>query len=304
MSTKLELTILYRDDMPQRAADILKEGFDEANRLIKILSAWEAGTELYKVNQQAGIQPVQVGDELFYLLKRSIKISELTGGLFDVTFASIDKVWFFDKPMVEKPTEEAIMRSIRNINYKFIVLDEKNKTVFITNKGTKIELGAIGKGYIANKIKLRLQDSGIESGIVNAGGDLVCWGPNLYNEPWKIGIADPHKQEKHIAWVPVLNAAVATSGSYERYALIDGIKYSHIIHPKTGYPVSGLQSVTVMSPDVELCDAIATSIFLMGKDEGMRFVNGFSDRQCFVVDDENNFYYSDNLKQKRYETIS
>jgi FAD:protein FMN transferase len=300
MSTKLEITILYPEDKSTQAAAIIQQGFNEARRLIRIISAWEEGTELYNVNQQAGIGPVKVGDELFYLLKRSIKISELTGGLFDVTFASIDKVWYFDRPMVHKPTDDQIKNSVRNISYKFIHLDEQAKTVYISNKGTKIELGAIGKGYIANKIKLCLQQHGITSGLVNAGGDLVCWGPNQYGEAWKIGVADPHKESKHIAWLPVLDGAVATSGSYERYALIDGIKYSHIINPTTGYPVHGLHSVTVISPDVELCDAIATSIFLMGKDKGMEFVNGFSDIQCFAVDNNNQFYYSDNLKKKPY----
>ncbi len=304
MSTKLELTILYAEDKEEEASAIIQKGFDEANRLIKIISAWEAGTELYAVNQQAGIAPVAVGDELFFLVKRSIKISDLTEGLFDVTFASIDKVWFFDRPMTMKPAEEEIINSIRNINYKYIRLDEANKTIFITNKGTKIELGAIGKGYIANKIKLCLQQQGVTSGLVNAGGDLVCWGPNAYGEPWKIGVADPHKEENYIAWIPVQDKAIATSGSYERFALIDGIRYSHIIHPRTGYPVEGLHSVTVMSPDVELCDAIATSVFLMGLEKGLEFVNQFHDIECFIIDNNNNFYYSDNLIQKKYVEVS
>ncbi|MFT3678866.1 MAG: FAD:protein FMN transferase [Ferruginibacter sp.] len=304
MSTKLEITILYDEDKQKQAAKIIKRGFAEANRLIALISAWEKGTELYKVNERAGIKPVKVGKELFYLLKRSLKISELTDGLFDVTFASIDKVWYFDRPMITKPTEAEIKNSVRNINYKFIELDEAKRTVYIRNKGTKIELGAIGKGYIVNKIKEVLQANGIESGIVNGGGDLTCWGKNIFGEPWKIGVADPNKVEKYIAWLPVLDGAIATSGSYERYAMIDGIKYSHIIHPKTGYPVSGLHSVTIICPDVELCDAIATSVFLLGKDKGLAFVNQFNDIDCFIVDNENRFYYSDNLKQKKYVEVA
>jgi thiamine biosynthesis lipoprotein len=300
MSTKLDITILYDKAKTSEAHQLIQIGFAEANRLIGIISAWQEGTELYKVNQKAGIQPVKVCDELFYLLKRSLKISEMTGGLFDVTFASIDKVWYFDRPMTAKPSHEEIANSVRNINYKYIELDEKQKTVFVKNKGTKIELGAIGKGYIANKIKLILQAQGVQSGLVNAGGDLVCWGTKENGEPWKVGITDPNNKADYLAWLPLHNQAVATSGSYERFAIIDGVKYSHILHPRTGYPVSGLQSVTIISADAELCDSVATSIFLLGKTDGMAFINQYDDIQCFMIDDENNYHFSENLKQKNY----
>lgn len=300
MTTLLEITILMEEGKDAEAKQIIQQGFDEANRLIGIISAWQPGTELYEVNQQAGIKPVKVCDELFSLLQRGVNISNLTKGLFDMTFASIDKIWYFDKPMSRMPDPKDVLHSVRNIDYRFVELNAADKTAFIKNKGTKIELGAIGKGFIANKIKYTLEKLGISSGIVNAGGDLICWGKNVENEAWKIGIADPHKKEKYIAWLPIYNMSVATSGSYERFAMINGEKYSHIIHPKTGMPVKGLQSVTVINPDAELCDAIATSVFLMGREEGMDFVNQFSDIQCFIVDDEHNYFYSDNLKQHAY----
>lgn len=311
MTTLLEITVLM--DAPasgpaataadKEAMRLIEQGFEEAKRLIGIISAWQEGTELYEVNRQAGLQPVTVCDELFSLLQRSLKISHLTEGLFDVTFASMDKIWFFDRPMPAMPDPAEIKHSVRNIDYRFIELDPVRRTVFIKNKGTKIELGAIGKGFIANKIKHKLMSLGITSGIVNAGGDLTCWGKNAEGEDWKIGIADPHKKEKYIAWLPIHNMAVATSGSYERFALINGQKYSHIIHPKTGMPVKGLQSVTVINPDAELCDAVATSVFLMGREAGLDFVNQFNDIQCFVVDDEARYFYSDNLKQHSYVEI-
>lgn len=300
MTTRLDITILHDSAQPAEAHRFIQTGFAEANRLIGLISAWQPGTELYEVNQQAGVRPVTVGHELFYLLRRSLKISALTSGLFDVTFASIDSVWYFDQPMTALPDAAQVAHSIRNIDYRFIELDEQRKTVFITNKGTKIELGAIGKGFIANKIKLKLQALGVSSGLVNAGGDLVTWGPGPHGETWKIGISDPHKTEKYIAWLPLRDAAVATSGSYERFALLNGQKYSHILHPRTGWPVRGLQSVTVLSPDAELCDAIATSVFLLGKDEGLALVNQFDDLRCFLIDDEGQYHYSDNLPEKIY----
>ena len=301
MTSHLDISIVYDSSKAKEAQKHIQSGYDEANRLIGIISAWQEGTELYIVNQNAGIQPVKVCDELFYLVKRSIKISELTNGLFDVTFASIDKVWYFDRPMEKLPTEAEIQHSIRNINYKFIELDEANKTIFVTNKGTKIELGAIGKGFIAQKMKWKLQEAGVQGGLINAGGDLITWGKNEQGKEWYIGITDPENRGKTIGYLNLENKAVATSGSYERFALIDGKKYAHIIHPKTGYPVSGLHSVSVVSPDAELCDAIATSVFLLGKEKGLEFINQYNDLQCFIIDENNNYYYSDNLKQKAYE---
>jgi thiamine biosynthesis lipoprotein len=300
MTSTLSISIIMDEDQEKDAQELIQKGFEKANELIKIISAWEVGTQMYAVNQAAGVCPVVVGDELFYLIQRGLKISELTKGLFDITFASIDKVWYFDKPMSEFPTPAAIAQSVRNINYKYVQLDSENKTVFITNKGTKIELGAIGKGYIANQIKELLLSYGIQAGLVNAGGDLVCWGKNNEGYPWRVGIADPNKKESYIAWLPLENQAVATSGSYERFALIDGQKYSHIIHPKTGFPVKGLQSVTIISLDPELCDAIATSVFLMGLKQGLEFVNQFEDIQCFMIDNQNQYYYSDNLNTNQY----
>jgi thiamine biosynthesis lipoprotein len=300
MTSILSISIILEENQDKVAQELIQKGFERANELIKIISAWEEGTQMYAVNQEAGIRPVAVGDELFCLIQRGLKISELTKGLFDITFASIDKVWYFDKPMFELPTETAIAQSVRNINYKYVQLDTKNKTVFVTNKGTKIELGAIGKGYIANQIKELLITYGIQSGLVNAGGDLVCWGKNTEGFPWRVGIADPNKEASYIAWLPLENQAVATSGSYERFALINGEKYSHIIHPETGHPVKGLKSVTIISPDPELCDAIATSVFLMGLEQGLEFVNQFEDIQCFMIDNQNQYYYSDNLNTNQY----
>lgn len=300
MTSYLDITIIDDLDKDQKIAQLMHEAYAVADYWINIISAWQEGTDLYKVNQQAGIGAVRVHPALFELIRRSIKISEWTDGLFDVTFASIDKVWFFDKPMQSLPTAEAIARSVRNINYRHIQLNPDDQSIFIRNKGTKIELGAIGKGFIANQMKAYLIEKGVIGGIVNAGGDLCLWGQNEKNETWNIAIADPEKKENLIAWMPVERGAVATSGSYERYALIDGKKYAHIINPQTGYPVEGLKSVTILSPDVELCDAIATAVFLLGKEKGLEFVNRHQELKCFIVDDDGVFHYSDNLKKHDY----
>ncbi len=302
MSSTLDVNILMPSKKAAKANRLIDEAYAEAQRLIDILSAWQEGTEMYQVNEQAGIAPVKVGKELYQLMKRCMYLSDVTDGLFDVTFASISKVWYFDKPIVDKPTDEKIENSVRNINYKYVELNDDEQSIFVTNKGTKIELGAIGKGYIATRMKQKLQEAGVTSGLVSAGGDMTCWGESIRPDGfWRIGIADPNKRVENIAWLPIKNESIATSGNCERFAVIDGVKHSHIIHPKTGHPVKGIKSVTVLSPDAELCDVVATTVFLKGVKEGLAFVNEFYDIRCFIVDEANDYFFSDNFKAKALE---
>lgn len=302
MTSHLDINIVLDEREAGRISDLFELGFNEANRLIGIISAWQEGTELYQVNENAGIQPVKVSAGLYHLIKRSLWLSEVTGGLFDVTFASLDKIWYFDRPMEHFPTDQQIKDSVKNINYRFIEMNNEHQTIFITNKGTKIELGATGKGYIAKAMMNKLKEAGITSGLINAGGDLVCWGFNEHDQPWNIGIIDPNTRKDYIAFLPLSNKAVATSGCYERYIEHNGKRYSHIIHPKTGYPVEGLKSVTVISDDCELCDAIATTLFLMGKENAIAFAESFNDISYIIIDDADQHFYSENLSIKKYET--
>lgn len=302
MTSHLDINIVLNERQADSVNGLFELGFNEANRLIGILSAWQEGTELYRVNENAGVQPVRVSSGLYNLIKRALWLSEVTNGLFDVTFASLDKIWYFDRPMEHFPTDQQIKDSVRNIDYRFIEMNDEHQTIFITNKGTKIELGATGKGYIAKAMMNKLKEAGVASGLINAGGDLVCWGLNEQDQPWKIGIIDPNTRKDYIAFLPLSNKAVATSGCYERYIEHNGKRYSHIIHPKTGYPVEGLKSVTVISDDCEMGDAIATTLFLMGKEDAIVFAKSFHDISYIIVDDTDQHFYSENLSIKNYET--
>ncbi len=303
MKSPLDVCFYIEQNNSKQTASIFSAVYKEAERVINIISAWQEGTEVYDINKNAGIQPVKVSDELYGLLKRGVYISKITNGLFDITFASIDKLWYYDKPMNSLPSDQSITNSVRNINYQYIQFNDAEQTVFITNKGTKIELGATGKGFVAAKMKALLIDKfNITSGLINAGGDLICWGKKPDNSSWQVGITNPNNKKEELAVLPVHDKAIATSGSYERFAEFAGKKYSHIIHPKTGYPVQGILSATVISDDAEMSDAIATSLFLMGVEKGLQFVNNYNDIQCFIIDDGNNYHFSDNLKSKQYQT--
>lgn len=271
---------------------------DEISRIERLISSWDANSQTSEINRNSGIKPVKVDDELFQLINRAIKISKLTNGAFDISYASMDKVWFFDGSMTEMPSEETIKKSVAKIGYQNIVLDEANQTVFLKLQGMKIGFGAIGKGYAADKAKALLQQKGVEAGIVNASGDLNTWGKQPNGKDWMVAIVNPLNKNNVFSWMPVSNSAVVTSGNYEKYVKFNGVLYSHIIDPRTGYPSTGILSATVFTANAELADALATSLFVMGVETGLDFVNQLKGVECVIVDKDNKLHTSKNINLK------
>jgi thiamine biosynthesis lipoprotein len=298
MGSRFELVALHKNKQQGELA--IQKAVEEIHRIENLISSWKEKSETDQINKNAGIQPVVVSEELFNLIERSKKVSELTDGAFDITFASINPIWTFDGRLMEAPDSIAVGRSIKNINYKNIILNRSNLTVLLKKAGMKIGFGAIGKGYAANMASQKMKTLGIAHGLVNAGGDLIFWGSDEKGEPWQIGIADPKKEKEFIAWLNISNLSVVTSGNYEKYVIINGQKYGHIINPKTGYPVSGIQSVTVVSPDAELSDALATSVFVLGVDAGLQLINRLKSIDCLIVDDDDKIWTSDKLELNYY----
>ncbi|WP_246202951.1 FAD:protein FMN transferase [Fulvivirga lutimaris] len=299
MGSRFELTAI--DEDINLANQGIEAAIEEITRIEKLISSWDPNSQTSLVNKMAGVEAVKVDKELFELIKRSKKISALTNGAFDISYASMDKIWKFDGSVTKLPTEEEIKASVSKINYHDIILDEENQTVFLKNNGMKIGFGAIGKGYAANKGRKIMLELGIKSGIVNAGGDLITWGKEANGNDWSIGIADPKNKTHVLAWITVGQMAVVTSGNYEKFIDIDGQRYSHIIDPITGYPVRGLKSVTIICPDAELADALATSTFILGKEKGLSLINQLKGVEVLLVDDNDNISTSDNLKLNYYE---
>jgi len=268
----------------------------EISRIEDLLSTYKPTSETNLINENAGIKPVKVSDEVFALIKRSKKISEITEGTFDITYGSIDKrFWNFDTKMTSLPDENLAKKSIALINYRNIELDAENKTVFLKNKGMRIGFGGIGKGYAAEKTKILMKNLGVKAGIINASGDLSCWGIPENGKPWTIGIANPDFVEMPFSILEITDLSIATSGNYEKFALIDGKKYSHTINPKTGFPIFGIKSVTVISPNAEISDAFATPISILGVEAGLSLINQLKDIECVMIDDDNQIYYSENI---------
>lgn len=271
-------------------------GIEEVKRIEKLLTTYDESSQTNQINNQAGISPVHVDVEVLELIDRSLKISMLTQGAFDITYGSLDKrFWNFDKTMTSLPKPKEAKEMIKLINYRNIALNKKDQTVFLKEKGMRIGFGGIGKGYAADRAKAVMQQAGVQSGIVNAAGDLTVWGMQPDGRPWTIGIADPDKKEMPFASLQLTNTSVATSGNYEKFVVISGRKYSHTIDPKTGFPVTGIKSTTVVCPSAEIADAMATPITVMGIQAGLNLINQIKDIACIIIDDTDKIYTSHNI---------
>ena len=295
MGNQFELTVVAHTK--GWADQVIDEGVKEIQRIEKLLTTFSDDSETNLINRNAGIQPVTVSDETFNIIERSIKISSITQGSFDITYGSIDKsLWNFDETMTSLPSPKKAKKMVRLINYKNIELDAEKKTVFLKEKGMRIGFGGIGKGYAAEMAKEVMKKNDVTSGIVNASGDLTTWGTQPDGKPWTVGIVHPDYKSYPFSYMNISDMAVATSGNYEKFVMIDGKKYSHTIDPRTGLPVSGIKSVTIISPNAEICDAMATPVMIMGIEHGLYLINQLKQVECLIIDDNNKIYTSDNIK--------
>lgn len=273
----------------------IEEAVSEIKRIEKLVSSWDEESETSEINKNAGIKPVKVSVELFKLIERANQISEITNGAFDITFAGLDTIWKFDGSMKFRPTKDEIIQSVSKVGYRKIILNEKDGTVFLQLKGMKIGLGGIAKGYAADMAKALLVGKQVRAGVINASGDLTTWGTKATGEKWLIGIANPLSKDRIFSWLPVLESSVATSESYDKYITFDGRKYSHILDPRTGNPISGINSVSVFSKTAELSDALATAIFVLGVDSGMALINQLKGAEAIIVDSNNIMHKSSGI---------
>ncbi len=295
MGNRFEISVVADDG--RWADECIDEAIAEIKRIEELLTTYSNTSETAQINKAAGIQPVKVNKEVFDLIARSLKISSLTQGAFDITYGSIDKsLWNFDVHMKALPDGEIAKRTIRLINYQNVILDPQGCTVFLKEKGMRIGFGGIGKGYAADRAKMLLQNKGIVSGVVNASGDLTTWGCQPDGKPWTVGIADPNSRTQPFSYLEISNKAIATSGNYEKYAIIDGKRYSHTIDPKTGMPVTGIKSVTIICPSAELADALATPVMVMGIKAGLHMINQLKGVACIIIDDADRLFTSSNIK--------
>jgi thiamine biosynthesis lipoprotein len=297
MGNHFELSVVADDE--KWAYEKIEAGINEIKRIEKLLTTFSEDSETNQVNQNAGIKPVKVSRETFDLIKRSIKISEITQGAFDITYGSIDKkLWNFDQSMTSLPDKDIAKRMVRLINFRNVILNAENCTVFLAEEGMRIGFGGIGKGYAADCAKRVMKEQGVLSGVVNASGDMSAWGTQPNGEKWTIGIVSPDLSHEVFSYMSITDMAVATSGNYEKFIMVGGKKYSHTINPRTGLPVTGIKSVTVITTSAEIADAMATPVMIMGINTGLDMINQMKNIEAVIIDDDNNLFTSKNINLK------
>ena len=288
------ITVEVEHENKQKAQQAVDAVMHEMRRIDASMSPYKPDSELARLNDHAAVQPVAVSKEMFKLLQRSVEFSNLTQGAFDITFASAG--FLYDYRASKKPNSRDLKQAVDVINYNNIHFESADHTVSFSKSGVKIDLGGIAKGHaVDNGIKL-LQQMDIQNALVTAGGDTRVIG-NRWGRPWQIGIRDPRDKKKMAAQIPLENVAVSTSGDYERFFEQDGVRYHHIINPKTGDSARELQSVTIIGPDATSTDALSTSIFVMGQVRGLQLINRLPDIDAILIDNKGRMHYSKGLEQ-------
>lgn len=282
MGSVFEVTAVHPDADLARAA--IDAAYAEIDRIEQLISSWRADSETSLLNRRAGEGPVPLSRELIELIARCHKVSAWTEGAFDISIGPLLPIWDFRTPHPNLPAEETIAAAQALVDYRLISWDLQAGTATLAKPGMRIGFGAIGKGYAANRAVAVLKKAGILGGVVNAGGDMMVFGHNGQGKPWTITIAHPRQPGAALAELEITDQAVVTSGDYERFFLLDGKRYSHIIDPKTGWPVQGVRSTTVICPDAELADGMATALSVMGP-AGIALMERWKGFSAILVDD-------------------
>lgn len=298
MGGRFDITIVSKDSLS--AEKYIDTVIMEVTRIEYLISDWKPQTQVSQVNAAAGIHPVKVDRELFELTQRALTFSRITNGGFDISFAAMDRIWKFDASMTEMPTKEAIKKSVEKVGYKNIELDSINITIFLKLPGMKIGFGALGEGYAADRCRDMMIAKGVPAGIVNGSGDMATWGRKPDGSDWNIGINNPMQKDKLFAVMPLHQSAVVTSGSYEKFVEFNGKHYAHIINPATGYPATGLISVTIFGPSAEMANGFSTSLMVLGRKAGLELIGKYPAYQYIIITDKGKLNSSKNLKLQKY----
>ncbi len=275
MGTQFEISVVADDAV--RAGEQINAAIAEINRVERLLSGLTDNSQVNEINRNAGIKPVKVDAEIFRLIDRALQISELMHGTFDITYVA------------DKSTES---RSTHN-NYKNVILDEVNVTVFLKDKNMRISLASLSKGYATDRAKYALQLAGVSSGVINADGSLLTWGLQPNHEPWTIATADPLQQNHPYANADISNMSISTAVDADKQLAVNK---KQSINTKNGFPVSGIMSASVISPTAELSGALTAPVIAMGVNASLYLVNKLNQIACVIIDDHNRVYASKGIK--------
>lgn len=289
MSTSIRAEIWH--EQPQRAQQLLEGVIEEMRRVDRLMSPYKPKSELAIINSQASLKPVAVSPELFKLIQLSLAHGIRSDGRFDITFASVGYQYDYRRSI--KPDDKKIATALPAINFRAVDLDTINRTVAFKHENTRIDLGGIAKGHAVDNAVNYLVQQGVKHGIVSAGGDSRIIGDRR-GRPWMLGVKSP-RAEGHAVALPVESLALSTSGDYERFFEEGGTRYHHIIDPSNGKSVTGVQSVTIMGPTAVQTDALSTTVFVMGVEKGLAYIEGQPEYSAIIIDHRGKLFYSSDL---------
>jgi len=287
-----EAKVEFEADSEKLAQKLIQDVVAEMNRIDRLMSPFKSTSELSRLNREGSSRPVKVTSELFRLLELSIEYSKLTEGSFDVTFSSLGYLYNYRKE--QKPSQSQIDDLTPSIDYRSIVLSNKDKAVSFKNSNTRVDLGGIAKGHAVDQCIKLLVASGIKNAFVSAGGDSRVVGKKG-DRLWYIGIRDPRDRKKLIVNMPLEEVSISTSGDYERFFIKDKVRYHHILDPKTGDSARASRSVTILAPTSTRADALSTSVFVLGPKKGMALINSIPDVSAIIIDKAGIMTFSDDL---------
>jgi thiamine biosynthesis lipoprotein len=290
MGTRIYVEVWTDDGAKGEAA--IDAVMAEMRRIDDLMSHYKPESQLSHINARAAQEPVQVDPELFDLIKLSTHFSELTEGAFDITYASVGHL--YDYPHHVHPTEEQIKAALPAVNWRNMLLDPVHHTVRFEHQGMRIDLGGIGKGYAVDRCIAILQARGFQHALVSAGGDSRIIGDRM-GRPWFVGIRNPDDRSKVVTKIPIVNSAMSTSGDYERYFDEGGIRYHHIIDPRTGHSASKVRSATILGPTATETDGMSKTAFVLGPEKALEIINRMPQYDAVFVTPDGRILYSNGL---------
>jgi thiamine biosynthesis lipoprotein len=288
-----EVSVYLWHDDPLRGRQAVDAIFAEVTRLDRLMSTYIDDSRMSAINRDAATKPVDAGPELFALIQRSLDISILTHGAFDITYDSVGQ--HYDFRQHRRPDAATIAAELDLIDYRFVEMHPVDGTISFRREGVRINLGGIAKGYAVERGVEIARRYGVAHARVTAGGDTRLLGDRR-GVPWMVGVQNPRDDEDVAVTIPMANEAISTSGDYERYFEEDGERYHHIIVPSTGTPAGEVHSATIIGPDAVMTDALSTSVFVMGVDQGLRLIATLPDYEGIMIDAQGQMYYSAGLQ--------
>jgi thiamine biosynthesis lipoprotein len=290
MGTRVSVELWADDEVRGRA--LVEDVMNEYRRLDNGMSTYKPDSEISRVNATAAGGPVVIGDELFSLVERSLELSEVSGGAFDITYDSVG--YLYDFRARQRPSDAEISEKLPAVDYRHVKLDPQRRTIAFGVAGVRINLGGIAKGYVVQRAADMLRARGVRHALLNAGGDTRVIGDRR-GQPWIVGIRHPRVDGQVVTRLPLVDEAISTSGDYERFFEEDGRRYHHIINPTTGRPTEGILTVTVIGPDGTLTDGLDTAIFVLGAERGLELIERYPEYEAIIVDAAGKVSYSSGL---------